>query len=353
MKNNLIDWYIDNQPVYKRLSNKVESLLSEVFETSGLSYHQISSRTKTLDSVREKGSNEKYDDPINQIQDFSGVRIITYVESEIDSICKVIEDNFSIDTQNSSNKSDDLGIDKVGYKSVHYVAKLKKDRLKLPEYKQFENRHFEIQVRTILQHAWAEIEHDRNYKFSGKLPPDISRRFKILAGVLEMSDREFNQISQEIDNISEESKIATKEGNLNIPITSVSIAQYLRSKFESFLASGYDLALDHSAKGIAELERLGITTLEDFDKLITSDVLMMISLKNVSDMNSISELGTIRLALMLDDYERYFSTLYPLDYSIFTYDSKHEAEVMEFFEKRGMDWHYISEQYGVSLVPLG
>ncbi|TKF31656.1 hypothetical protein FCV50_11475 [Vibrio kanaloae] len=91
MEKDLVDWYIRNQPVYKRLSDKVESLLSEVFETSGLSYHQISSRTKTIDSVREKGSNEKYDDPINQIQDFSGIRIITYVEDEIDSICKIIE----------------------------------------------------------------------------------------------------------------------------------------------------------------------------------------------------------------------------------------------------------------------
>ncbi|WP_188047733.1 GTP pyrophosphokinase [Vibrio vulnificus] len=183
---NLVDWYIKSQPIFKRLANKVESFLIEYFDMHSVGYHIVTSRVKTIESVRDKGKSTKYSDPISQIQDFAGIRIITYVEDEITIIRKIIEDNFDIDEENSSNKSEALGVDKVGYQSVHYVAKLKEDRLKLPEYKQYEGKCFEIQIRTILQHAWAEIEHDRNYKFSGKLPDELSRRFKILAGVLEL-----------------------------------------------------------------------------------------------------------------------------------------------------------------------
>lgn len=351
MEQNLVDWYIRNQPVYKRLSSKVESLLSEVFETSELSYHQISSRTKTIDSVREKGSNGKYDDPINQIQDFSGIRIITYVEDEIDSICKVIEANFSIDVQNSSNKSDDLGVDRVGYKSVHYIAKLKKDRLKLPEYKQFENRYFEIQVRTILQHAWAEIEHDRNYKFSGKLPTDISRRFKILAGVLEMSDREFNKISQEIDVISENAKKATTSGDLAIPITSVSISEYFKSKFNHLIQEGYTLSLDHDAIGIDELEKFGITILKDLDDILTEDVFEVYSLMSGPGRKVITEVGIIRIAMLLNNYEKYFKQSFSNSFSAFTYSEGNEEQLNVLFNKYEVDWNDIDKNYGVNFYP--
>ncbi len=62
------------------------------------------------------------------------------------------------------------------------VAEIKDDRIILPEYQKFKDKKFEIQIRTILQHAWAEIEHDRDYKFTGELPINIKRRFRILAG---------------------------------------------------------------------------------------------------------------------------------------------------------------------------
>ena len=49
----------------------------------------------------------------------------------------------------------------------------------LPEMKLFSGIPFEIQVRTILQHAWAEFAHDRNYKFRGVLPDVIARRYGV------------------------------------------------------------------------------------------------------------------------------------------------------------------------------
>ncbi|MBH0019200.1 hypothetical protein I6F40_02245 [Pseudoalteromonas sp. SWXJ133] len=346
MENKLVDWYIKNEPIYKRLSKKVESLLSEVFEINNTPYHLVSSRTKTIDSVRHKGKNDKYTDPIKEIQDFSGVRIITYVEDEISVICQLIEENFAIDPANSSNKSDALGIDKVGYKSVHYVASLKTDRMKLPEYKQFQDKVFEIQIRTILQHAWAEIEHDRNYKFSGKLPDDISRRFKIVAGVLEMADREFNNISQEIDIISENTKEATNSGNLDIPITSVSMSQFLQNVFSEKLSEGYTFNADHEAEGINELELFGISMLDNFSRIFTEDVKELYFL--MIDGEYISEIGVIRISMILADYSKYFEVAYPNTYITFGLDEETE-EVKAIFKRNNVDWDDINARFGVSL----
>ncbi|UQV23150.1 GTP pyrophosphokinase [Vibrio sp. J383] len=350
METELVDWYIKNQPIYKRLSKKVESLLSEVFEANDSSYHLISSRAKTIDSVREKGKQNKYTDPVNQIQDFSGIRIITYVEDEIDVIQGLIEQLFDIDWDNSSNKSDALGIDKVGYKSVHYIASLKEDRLALPEYKQFEGKFFEIQIRTILQHAWAEIEHDRNYKFSGKLPDDVSRRFKILAGVLEMADREFNNISKEIDTISESTKESAKQGNFDLSITSVSMAEFIKSAMSETLERGMEFFPDHDAIGIKELELFGVTELKDFSKLLTEDVK---SFYSTAESLGIYEIGLIRTSMIFSDYKLYFENVYPKTYSIFFGHSLDEVtmkEILALCKKNDVDWDDIEKKYGVSLL---
>ena len=45
---------------------------------------------------------------------------------------------------------------------------------------------FEIQFRTVLQHAWAEIEHDLGYKTEFGIPLDVRREFSRVAGLLEI-----------------------------------------------------------------------------------------------------------------------------------------------------------------------
>jgi ppGpp synthetase/RelA/SpoT-type nucleotidyltranferase len=161
------------RPIYKNLANKVESIIREVLNNSGVSYYTITSRAKEIESFSKKAKKEKYKNPQEEIKDFAGIRIITFVKSEVNQCCDVIKPLFDIDQKHSVDKTKELGSDKVGYRSIHYVAKLTDDRLILPEYKVFKDFCFEIQIRTILEHAWADISHDRNYKFDGVLPPDI------------------------------------------------------------------------------------------------------------------------------------------------------------------------------------
>src|SRR5690606_2630134 len=110
--------------------------------------------------------------------------------------CEIIKPLFVIDPDHSIDKTKELGTDKVGYRSIHYVAKLTNERLILPEYQKFRDLSFEIQIRTIIEHAWADISHERNYKFNGVLPPenDIERRFSLAAVTLELVDREFDSL---------------------------------------------------------------------------------------------------------------------------------------------------------------
>src|SRR5437868_4464764 len=306
IKKKAVEWYINNRQVYKKLSSKVETILSEILELQNLPYHIITSRAKDIDSFKKKAENDKYSDPVNQITDLAGIRVITYVEDEIIKICKVIEDTFDIDKENSSDKSKELGIDKVGYKSVHYIGKIKPDRLQLPEYSGFAGKSFEIQVRTILQHAWAEIEHDRNYKFTGKLPDEISRRFKLLAGFLEIADREFNYISLEIDKISKEVEEGTKTGDLNFELNSTSLKQYIETKFKDLIGIK-SLQFVSTETAITELEKFDIKSLAELDAIIPEDFIETFNKLGNELHDRVSVGGLIRLLLIIKDVNKYFT----------------------------------------------
>ena len=100
----------------------------------------------------------------------AGVRIIAYFPSDVDKIVPLIEKEFNIESKHSMDKrlSSDPAI--FGFASVHFVVEFRHEILKLPEYAPFGKMKCEIQVRTVLQHAWAEIEHNIVYKSPGEIP---------------------------------------------------------------------------------------------------------------------------------------------------------------------------------------
>jgi len=90
----------------------------------------------------------------------------------------------------------------------------------------------EIQVRTVLQHAWAEIEHDIQYKSTITIPTEIRRRFVALAGMLEIADREFQGIQDSDLEFREEARKSVQRGDLDaVEITPDALRAYLDKKF--------------------------------------------------------------------------------------------------------------------------
>lgn len=265
----LIEYYKDNRENYRKMGKRMEKFLKNIFEKDKIPYHSISSRAKTRDSFIKKLKRKGYHS-VDLFTDLCGLRVITFLESETKIVEQFLRQNFIIDEFNSEDKGDNLGEDKVGYKSIHLVASLPETLLELPEFERFKDLKFEVQVRTILQHAWAEVEHDKNYKFSGQLPPDIKRRFKLLAGFLEIADREFESISKEI--IEYEKKIANyiESDNLkDIEINSTSLRKYLNNLLK------INVKLPITQKSIKSLHENGVLTLDDFQGIENMQIIKL------------------------------------------------------------------------------
>jgi putative GTP pyrophosphokinase len=121
--------------------------------------------------------------------------------------------------------------------SLHYIAQLNTARSALVEYRKFSGIKFEIQIRSILQHAWAEIEHDLGYKSEVAIPRDLKRRFSRLAGLLEIADDEFATIRDQLDAHKERATLEIAQGERALEIDQDSLEALV-------LSSGYAQRLD-------------------------------------------------------------------------------------------------------------
>lgn len=198
-----VDVYEDARPRYQSLAESVKHILGHAIPED-CSVHSIEARAKTVESFRRKAektdetdaSKLKYTDPLTQITDLAGIRVIAFFPKSLKLVCEAIEKEFDIQWMK------DLGEERFtqgrfGYQSIHFLVKLPTKKTEWAEYKRFDGLIAEIQVRTILQHAWAEMEHDIQYKSTEQIPTSIQRRFVALAGMLEIADREFQAVQDE------------------------------------------------------------------------------------------------------------------------------------------------------------
>jgi len=183
----------------------LEELFVELMKKENIKYNSVLNRVKVRKSLRTKiiHKNNKYND-LSEITDVVGLRIITYFSEDVQRIAELIERHFNIDEDNSINKMKAIKADQFGYISMHYIVSLTPKQLKKTHYKKYEGLKAEIQIRSILQHAWAEIEHDLGYKLGKQIPWEIRRSFSRVASLLETADIAFNDIRNRMDKYEEE-----------------------------------------------------------------------------------------------------------------------------------------------------
>lgn len=206
----------------------LRGLIEELLRHNGVAFHSVEARVKTHDSAKKKlSSREKYSD-YGDLTDLLGVRVITFFADDVDTAAAVLVREFKIDTENSVDKRQEIGSDRFGYLSLHYIASLSKSRARLAENARFKDMRFELQIRSILQHAWAEIEHDLGYKSGISVPQEFSRRFSRLAGLLELADDEFMRLRNESSAYEAQMSARISEDPGEVNVDQASVAELIR-----------------------------------------------------------------------------------------------------------------------------
>ncbi len=165
--------YVDKgQLAYDAFAKTIRGIIEVVLETESaiVRPQQIQTRAKSKSSLARKLSERgltKSRSIETKIKDLAGVRLIFYTNTDVDQFLnsRLLQDNFDIDYDESKiHEPSGISSENNGqYRAIHYVVTLKPERLALPEYARFQRLRCEIQIQTILNHAWAETAHDITY----------------------------------------------------------------------------------------------------------------------------------------------------------------------------------------------
>jgi len=180
------------QPSLREVADRCVDQITTMLDDAGINYLSVTGRAKSVSSFAVKAAREidgtpYFADPLRDITDQIGVRVITYVHGDVDAVAQLLADQAVVlDDRDMGQETASEG--RFGYSSRHLLLDM--------DAALSAGQPVQVQIRTVLQHAWAEFEHDIRYK--GTIPeehvPDLDRRFTLAAGLLELADREFSQI---------------------------------------------------------------------------------------------------------------------------------------------------------------
>lgn len=171
----------------ERLVHVLNAITVGLATNGGVDHVFVTGRVKSRESFLEKALRKGYERPEQEIQDLIGVRIVVRRgPSREDAIIAIREiagaEGWTlVGEERRGSEADNLGI--PGYQAIHAILALgEADGRQVVE----------VQIMTLLQHAWASLQHDLVYK--GVTDPTLARRATALAGLLELAEKEFDDL---------------------------------------------------------------------------------------------------------------------------------------------------------------
>jgi len=260
--------------LYEEFAEVLRHIIGEALNAASVKIHSIEARAKSIESFGKKAvlpsysdpGKPRYRDPLAEITDIAGIRVITFFPKTLDEVDSIIQAEFTVIKKKDKRNHSPVR-NRFGYQSIHYLIRLNPKRSALPEYKCFAQLIAEVQVRTILQHAWAEMEHDIRYKPAGAIPQSIRKRFDALAETIEMADREFQAIQDEDEKLRSAAVMSISSGNLKqAEILPDTLKAYLDTRFGSdgrMALFSYNVVADI-------LKTMGFANIQQIDDCIKS-----------------------------------------------------------------------------------
>lgn len=280
--------YEQCRPVYSAYTEALTGLIPRLLDQDGVSYVQIDGRTKErpnfVAKLRRKG--EKYEDPLAEVTDLSGIRVVLYYLDDVEAVGRLVQRHFMVDAENSVDKGALLDPDRFGYLSAHYVVKPTAARCDLPEWAPFEDLSAEIQVRTVLQHAWGAISRKLAYASVREAPRDLQRNLNRLSALLELADDEFVDIRLAREEIEQQYDREVERGNLDLNVDESSLEIYLR---ESGVADRLSRLAEEAGSGSVQ-DSIAIWGEERFREVRQEEIRDLMNLLGRLGIEQISEL---------------------------------------------------------------
>jgi putative GTP pyrophosphokinase len=216
--------FIQKRDLLKELCIKTRNLIEDCLEDRQLKYQSVQARVKKNEKLREKYIVKNYTQ-LDDITDQAALRIITYYQDEIDQVAEMIRNEFKLIPECCIDKRQ-IDPDRFGYHAFNFVCTHADKRTLDVQFKKFAEVRFEIQVTSILSHAWSEIEHEW-YDLKDAYPDEIKRRFSRQAALLEAAESEFLNLRAIKMDFNNSVALRFEAGVLDLLVNPVSLKTFI------------------------------------------------------------------------------------------------------------------------------
>ncbi len=280
----ILEEYRKTEKDFKLLEQIVVEKLQGIVDDSSMRTFAIQSRIKSEESLGGKlVRKEGWYNQLSDLRDIVGARVICYFSDDVDSVGKLIEQVFEVDEEASTDKRELISASAFGYLSLHYICRLPEGESYPPELRKWR---FEIQIRTLLQHVWSDVDHDIGYKAEFGMPRDAVRGFARISALLELADDEFVRVRNLMSDYTNSVRTSIMEDTADdVRLDVVSLCEYVRlnkpmrellecmavvanAQVEEYRPTAY----------VEQLEWLGITTIGGLSRMLAQNADMAVKL---------------------------------------------------------------------------
>ena len=321
---NLNDYEQKFYPTYKAFAKTVRFILEKaLLAAENLPRPQsVQCRAKGIESLRRRLAEvDKLDTQTLELdrRDLAGARLIFYTNNDVDRFLAspLIRENFEIEEDSTKILHPTPENQGARYRAFHCTVRLRDDRIRLPEYARFADLRCEIQVQTILNHAWSETSHDILYKdklgdgYGGKARKGIARRFdRIMDKYLIPAGFEIQKAQQEYERVRQGKELFDKDtatlldnaqnNNKRYEILS-SLKDYAIPNYDDLSAAykGLKGPLLRAVKAARATEPVPIETTYGNIDGFNADAVMRLVVEIVENLRYIDVIGTLQLLIAI------------------------------------------------------
>jgi GTP pyrophosphokinase len=223
--------YEKSLPALLELEQESVFILERSLKKDQVKIHSLTHRIKEFPSFIEKCKRINFKDPLREMQDLVGLRVVCLYLSDIQKVLSIVNREFDF-----VREADTIGgtdVSSFGYMSHHVIVQMKSTH-RGPRYDSVLGKLIEIQIRTILMDAWANVSHHLQYKNDSDVPTELLRDFHALSGLFYVADTHFEiffratqQSRKKIDELFRTTEPQRIEEEINLD----TVKAYLANKF--------------------------------------------------------------------------------------------------------------------------
>jgi putative GTP pyrophosphokinase len=279
------DVYEGYRPLYTAFVEKLEGVIRDLLYDADVSHELLWSWTYDSDDfylfmTRQRRAGHDFENPLDDLTGWAGVGLTVSGRSASVEAIDVIRGAF-VSEDLAWTASDP--VDTAEYASARYSIALDETRASLPDWKAYEGLRAVLEVRTVMEDAWADLSGSLPYRYERTYPPE-ARELRIhLAELLKSADETFSELSAVLAEVEEAYADAIREDRLNIELDGKSLHAYL--DYSETIANLVDIGVnaglnagdehtpswfqvEHGTLWLAE--RNGIRTLAELDDFLLS-----------------------------------------------------------------------------------